>query len=333
MTQQQLIVNNRKNLLIFAERHGITKACAAFGVSRTTYYKLKKQLVETGSLEPKVRRRPRMPNEISISRKKLILRLVRKYPAYGPTKYSYELRKDGISVSRNCVWSHLKRFGLNRVYQRLVYLEKLKQLDQPLTEKNLRVVKYQCKKADQALWPGHIVGLDTFYVGHLKGVGRIYQITGIDLCSRYGWANLYATKEQASTVNFVEEILLPRFFNNDVQLESVLTDNGSEFTGGRFQRMLADYDIKHRRIPKGKPMFNGCCERFQRTIYDEFYKKEFRLRFFNSLPELQEALNKYLVFYNFERPHFGLVKTGAVPVEILKSKNYVLRQRFQKLLT
>jgi transposase InsO family protein len=333
MTQQQLIVNHRKNLLIFAERHGITQACSTFGVSRTTYYKLKKQLLETGTLTPKIPRRPRMPNEITLSKKKLILRLVQKYPSYGPARYAYELRKDGIYISRHCVWRHLKRFDLNRVYKRLIYLETFKNENKPLTEKNLRLMKYQLHKVKQGLWPGNIVGIDTFYVGNLKGVGRIYQMTGIDLCSRFGWADLFLSKDQDASIKFTEETLIPRFFNNRVPIESVLSDNGSEFTGKRFQQMLDDYDIKHHRIPKGKPMFNGCCERFQRTIYDEFYKKQFRTRFFNTIDELREALNNYLVFYNFERAHFGLVKTGALPVDILKSQDYVLRHRFQKLLT
>jgi transposase InsO family protein len=274
-----------------------------------------------------------MPNEIGLSIKKIILKLVQKYPTYGPAKYAYELRKEGVFVSRNCVWRHLKRFDLNRTYKRLVYLERLKTLKQPLTEKNLRLARYHCYKAKEALWPGHIIGIDTFYVGCLKGVGRIYQITGIDLCSRFGWANLYLSKDQESTINFVETILIPKFYNNGVPVDSVLSDNGTEFVGRRFQQMLADYEIKHYRIPKGKPMFNGRCERFQRTIYDEFYKKEFRTRFFDTIEDLQESLNRFLVFYNFERPHFGVIKTGATPVDVLKSKEHVLRQRFQKLLT
>ena len=74
-----------------------------------------------------------------------------------------------------------------------------------------------------------------------------------------------------------------------------------------------------------------CYERFQRTIYEEFYQKTFRKTFFRSLDALQEALDSYLVFYNFERAHSGIIKTGAIPVEVLKSKRSFSRQRFSKI--
>lgn len=333
MTTEDLIVKQRGSLLVYADRHGVSKACTTFGVSRTTYYKIKKQLVMTGSLTPKVRRRPKMPNEAALSKKKLLLRLVKEHPTWGPARYAFAFREQGISITKSCIWNHLKRFGLNQRYQRLIYLEKLKQKDQPVTERTLRAIKRHCTKIKEGLWPGHIVALDTFYVGTLKGVGRVYQISGIDLCSRYAWANLYTTKDQSASTHFVEEILIPKFFDNGVAIESILSDNGSEFTGSKFQQMLADYDIVHHRIPKGKPILNGYCERFQRTLYEEFYQRIFRIRFFKNLDELTQALNEYLVYYNFQRVHFGVIKTGAIPIEVLKTKNSFLRQRFQELLT
>lgn len=333
MTQPQLIAQQRSSLLVFAERHNVSKACRAFGVSRTTYYKIKKQFIKTGSLEPIVRRKPRMPNETALSKKKILLRLIQENPAWGPDRYADAFRKQGISITPAAIWYSLKRFGLNKKFKRLIYIEQLKQKGQPLTERTLRHIKYECQKIKHGLWPGHIVALDTFYVGNLKGVGRIYQLSGIDLCSRFGWAKLYTSKDQVSSIDFVETELIPKFFYNDVGIESILTDNGSEFIASKFRQMLADYDIQHHRIPKGRPMYNGYCERFQRTIHEEFYQKAFRTQFFTSLAELQEALNKYLCFYNFERAHFGISKTGALPIDVFKSKCSFLRQRFQKLLT
>lgn len=333
MTQQQLIANQRSSLLVFSERHGVTKACQTFGVSRTTYYKIKKQFIATGSLLPRVRRKPRMPNETSLSKKKLLLNLVKEHPSWGPNRYAYEFRKQGIAITAVAIWYILKRFDLNKRFKRLVYLEQLKQKNQPITERSLRIIKRRCHTLQEGLWPGYIVALDTFYVGNLKGVGRIYQLTGIDLCSRYGWAKLYTSKEQTASIDFVEAVLVPKLFCNGVDIESVLTDNGSEFTGGRFRQMLIDYGIHHHRIPNGKPLCNGYCERFQRTIYEEFYQRIFRRRFFTSIDDLQRALDTYLVFYNFQRAHFGVAKFGAVPIEVLKSKRSFLRQRFQKLLT
>ena len=331
MTHHQIIANSRRSLLIFAQRHGITKACKLFGVSRTTFYNVKKQFIETGSLEPRIRRKPRMPNETSLSRKKLLLKLVQQHPSWGQNQYAYEFRKYGISISSAGVWYCLNRFGLTTRYKRLLYIEALRQEHQPLTERHIRHIKRTHETIKHGLWPGHIVALDTFYVGNLKGVGRMYQMTGIDICSRFGWAHLYLTKEQTSSMNFVEEVLLPKFFNNNVTLETVLTDNGTEFTGHKFQQLLLDYDVRHYRIPAGKPLLNGYCERFQRTIYEELYQLIFRKQYFSNLTKLNQKLQEYLAYYNFERAHFGLDKKGCIPIDAFKSKNSFLRRRFQKL--
>lgn len=333
MTQEQVIANYRRKLLIFSEHHGVTKACKVFNVSRTTFYKIKNQFIQTGNLEPRIRRRPRMPNETTLSKKKLILRVVKEHPTRGPLFYSGEIRKQGVSISSSVIWYHLKRFGLNNRYKRLVYLEKLKEHGQPLTEKTLRNIRKHCETIKHGLWPGHIVALDTFFVGNLKGVGRIYQLTGIDLCSRYGWAKLYLDHTRESSVDFVEQQLIPRFFQNGVDLEAILTDNGSEFINNKFKQTLIDYEIEHHRIPPGKPIFNGYCERFQRTILEEFYKVIFRKKFFKSMEELNQDLQKYLVYYNFERLHFGLAALGALPIDVFQAKSHFLRQRFQNLLT
>jgi transposase InsO family protein len=333
MTQQQLIANNRRNLLIFAQRHTIAQACRVFGISRTTFYEIKKHFLSTGSLEPCVRRKPRMPNATKLNTKKELLKLVQQYPGRGTPFYAYSLRNSGINITPQAIWICLKRFGLNNRYKRLVYIEDLNVRNHPLTERTLKTLHRKFLPMTHGYWPGHVVALDTFYVGNIKGVGRIYQMTGIDLCSRYGWARLYTSKSAQSSLHFVEKCLIPQFFANEVSIESVLSDNGTEFTNHRFRQMLADYGITQKRIPPGKPMFNGYCERFQRIILEEFYQPVFRKKFFHSTEDLQTDLTKYLTYYNFERAHFGVIKTGGIPAEILKSKTAILKQRFSKLLT
>lgn len=332
MTQQQLIVNTRRNLLIFAQRHSVKTACRAFGLSKTTYYNIKNQFMKTGCLEPRIRRRPRMPNETSLSVKKLLLKLVKEHPTRGTPFYAFELRKQGIYRSAPALWGCLKRFDLNTSFKRLLYLETLTSRNQPVTERTLCSLKREFSKMLHGQWPGHVVALDTFYVGNLKNVGRIYQVTGLDLCSRFGWARLYLDKSADSTANFLEECLIPMFFQNKVTIESILTDNGTEFVNSQFKQLIADYDIRHHRIPKGKPIFNGYCERFQRTILEEFYQVVFRKQFFQTIEKLQQSLTEYLTYYNFKRPHFGFIKTGVIPIDILRSQRSVLRQRFKKLV-
>ena len=151
MTQQQLIVNNRKNLLIFAQRHGISEACRHFGYSRTTYYKLKKQFIETHTLEPKLRSKPRMPNETKLSKKKILLKLVRDHPSWGPKRYAYEFKQLGIYISPVTIWERLKRLGLNTRYKRLVYIEQLRSSDKPLNEKTIRTLRRAYSKIKKGI--------------------------------------------------------------------------------------------------------------------------------------------------------------------------------------
>jgi len=333
MTTNELIANNRKSLLIYAQRCGsISRACKAFGVSRTSFYKIKEQYLKTGSLWPKVRSKPRMPNQTSLSKKKLLLKLVYEHPSWGPDRLSWELRKHQIFLKTCAVWYNLKRFELNTRWKRLVYVEELKLKAQPLTERTLKLVKKNFAKQYQGYWPGHMVSLDTFYVGCLKGVGRIYQVTGIDIASRFGFAKLYTANDQTATLDFLENSLLPVLYQNNVTIEHVITDNGSEFTGKFFNHCLNDYEIEHRYIPKGKPVCNGYVERFQRTIYEEFYQRTFRLKIYRTIESLQHDLDQYLSYYNFQRPHFGVKPEGALPIDILKTNSTILQQRFKSLL-
>ncbi|MFC1668343.1 helix-turn-helix domain-containing protein, partial [Chlamydiota bacterium] len=133
MTNSDVIAKHRQSLLIFAERNSISEACRMFGYSRTTFYKIKKQFLETGALAPKKRRKPRMPNETVLSKKKVLFKLIKEHPMWGPRRYSYAFRKQGIAYAPNTIWYHLKKFGLNHRHRRLVYLEVLKQNNQPIT--------------------------------------------------------------------------------------------------------------------------------------------------------------------------------------------------------
>lgn len=141
MTQKQLIVNQRRSLLIYAQRWGVSKACKTFSVSRTTFYKLKQQFIKTGCLKPRIRRKPKMPNATALSRKKLLLKFLKEHPSWGPNRYAYEFRKKGVCISRSCIWYCLKRFDLNKRYKRLIYIEKLKEQKQPITERSLKMIK------------------------------------------------------------------------------------------------------------------------------------------------------------------------------------------------
>jgi len=332
MTANQLIANQRKSLLLFAERAGnISKACKVFGVSRTTYYQLKKQLLKTGSLDPVVRSKPLMPNRTRLSAKKQLLRLLVEHPSWGPCRLSVRLRQEGILLSSVGVYYHLRRFGLNTRWRRLLYLEKIKAKDGILTQRTLKKFNQARQYQIKAEWPGDLVGQDTFYLGHLKGVGRIYQQTAIDCFSRFALAGLYTSCDHKAAVHFTEYKLIPGYFQHGVIVERLLTDRGTEYCNHEFNSMLSHYEITHVLTKPKRPQSNGIVERFQRTVLEEFYQKIFRTKFYMSIEELQDDLNQFLIEYNFFRPHQSL--KNRYPIELFRPNNKILQQRFKKLLT
>ena len=178
-----------------------------------------------------------------------------------------------------------------------------------------------CVKIRQldTLYPGHIIGMDMFYVGCLKGVGRIFQFTAIDTYSSYGWAKLHTDKSAVNACDFLMHV-----YNNslDVPIQSVLTDNGKEFTthhpskNHSFERLAHELAIKHRLTKVRHPWTNGACERLNRTLLEEFYQVSFRTKIYKSVQQLNDDLSQFIEFYNCQRTHQGKRTKGKVPAEL-----------------
>ena len=130
--------------------------------------------------------------------------------------------------------------------------------------------------------PGYCGAQDTFYVGNLKGVGRIYQQTFIDTYTKVSFAKLYDRKTPITAADLLNDRVLPFFEEHDVKLLRVLTDRGSEFCGNperhEYELYLAVEDIDHSRTKTKSPQTNGICERFHKTVLDELYRVAFRKR-------------------------------------------------------
>jgi len=168
-------------------------------------------------------------------------------------------------------------------------------------------------------FPGELVCIDTFYIGCIKGVGRIYQMTGIDAATSYGWAKIFTDKTAAAAVDFLHEIIQNAC---GVTVANVLTDNGTEFTSRwrtkqhRFEQTLWENRIVHRYTKVRHPWTNGFVERLNRTINEEFYQVAFRTKFYRSIWQLQEDLNRFITFYNTQRPHRGYRLNGKCPADL-----------------
>ena len=167
--------------------------------------------------------------------------------------------------------------------------------------------------------PGYCGAQDTFYVGTLKGVGRVYQQTFIDTYSKVAFAKLYDRKPPITAADLLNDRVVPFFDEHDVKLCRMLTDRGTEFCGTsqahEYELYLAVEDIDHSRTKARSPQTNGICERFHKTVLQEFYQVAFRKRIYTSLEQLQADLDTWITGYNQQRPHQGRWCYGKTPMQ------------------
>ena len=146
--------------------------------------------------------------------------------------------------------------------------------------------------------PGYLGSQDTFYVGTLKGVGRIYQQTYVDTYAKVAQCKLYTTKTPITAADLLNDRVLPFYEAHDLPVLRILTDRGTEYCGRAethdYQLFLAINDIDHSKTKAQSPQTNGICERFHKTILNEFYQVTFRKKLYGDLDELQKDLDDWL---------------------------------------
>jgi len=174
--------------------------------------------------------------------------------------------------------------------------------------------------------PGYLGAQDTYYVGTIKSIGRIYGQTFIDTYSKVAFVKLYDRKNALVAADMLNDRVLPFYEEHGVPLLRVLTDRGTEYCGNRehheYQLYLAVENIDHSRTKAYSPQTNGICERFHRTIQEEFYSVAFRKRLYATLEELQNDVDAWLREYNEQRPHSGKFCFGKTPLQtFLDSKH------------
>ena len=224
-----------------------------------------------------------------------------------------ELKKRAISVSPAGVRTIWVRHDLQTFALRLKALSaKVAQEGIILTEDQVRALERakQEKEAHGEIeteHPGYLGAQDTYYVGNLKGVGRIYQQTFIDTYSKVAFAKLYDRKHAITAADMLNDRVLPFFEEHGVPLLRILTDRGSEYCGNRESHEYALYldleNIDHTRTRTKSPQTNGICERFHQTIQNEFYASAFRRKLYHSLEQLQADVDEWVESYNAERTH------------------------------
>ncbi|MHC4831004.1 MAG: IS481 family transposase [Planctomycetota bacterium] len=326
MSTPPKVIKHKVGLLKLAEELGnVSHACKVMGYSRDTFYRYR-QAVDEGGFEALVeqsRRKPNLRNRVAPEIEEAVVAMAIEQPAYGQVRASNELRKRGHDISPagvRCVW---QRHGLERFKKRLVALEK-KVADEGLilTEGQLAALERQ-RQDDEAAGeietahPGYLGSQDTFYVGMLKGVGRIYQQTFVDTYSKWAAAKLYTAKTALTAADLLNDRVLPFFEAQGAEVLRVLTDRGTEYCGRHdehpYQLFLAVNDIDHTKTKVKSPQTNGICERFHKTALQEFYQIAFRKKLYASLEELQQDLDAWLDTYNTERTHQGKMCCGRTP--------------------
>ena len=320
------IIKNKVGLLNLAQELGnISKACKVMGFSRDTFYRYQNAVEEGGveSLINKSRRKPNVKNRIDPTIEDAVIKLAIDEPAWGQVRVSNELRKQAISVSPAGVRNIWLRHDLENMKKRLKALEeKVAKEGIVLTESQLKIMEQ--KKLEKEAYgeietehPGYLGSQDTFYVGTLKGVGRIYQQTFVDTYSKVAFCKLYNMKTPITAADLLNDKVLPVFEEYKVPVLRMLTDRGTEYCGKieqhDYQLFLAVKNIDHTKTKAKHPQTNGIVERFHKTILNEFYQVAFRKRIYDSLEMLQKDLEDWLEHYNKERTHQGKMCYGRTP--------------------
>lgn len=342
LNTNEKIIKHKVGLLNLAKELGnVSKACKLMGLSRDTFYRYQAAVEEGGVealIEQERRNRPNHKNRVDAITEEAVCQYALDYPAHGQLRTSNELRKRGIFISPTGVRGVWLRHQLANFRDRLRALEaKVAAEGIILTEE--QVTALERKKQDdtacgeiETAHPGYLGSQDTFYVGTLKGVCRVYQQTFVDTYSKIAFAKLYTTKTPITAADLLNDQVLPFFESHSLPMLRILTDRGTEYCGKAeshdYQLYLALNNIEHTKTKTRSPQTNGICERFHKTILQEFYQVTFRKKLYADMEALQSDLDEWMDYYNNERTHQGKMCCGRTPIATLEDGKQIWQEKF-----
>lgn len=328
MNTEVKLIKNKLGLLKLSEELGnVSQACKIMGYSRDTFYRFR-ELYDAGgemALKEISRKKPVIKNRIEEHIEEAVVKMATDNPALGQVRVANELKKEGLFISPagvRCVWL---RHDLETFKKRLKALEAMIAQDGIILTEN-QIAALERKKQEQetkgeieTYHPGYLGAQDTYYVGTIKGVGRIYQQTYIDTYSKTVQLKLYDRKNALVAADILNDRVIPFYDKHDIPLLRILTDRGTEFCGARehheYQLYLALENIDHTKTKARSPQTNGICERFHRTVQNEFYAVAFRKKIYKSIEDLQTDLDHWVEEYNTQRTHTGKHCYGKTPMQ------------------
>lgn len=316
MTPSEIIYHRRVRVLEHAASTSVSEASRVFGVSRTTIYRWRNRAASYGldALMPKGRRAPAMPNATPtwVVDELLAEAVVR--PTLGAARYADVLGERGFAISRSGVQKLLNRHGLGRRRQRVCALAQLTATTNGVvTEPALEGPFGFCHFAAR---PGDLVALDSFFIGKLKGVGPVWQLTAVDTATRLAVCEVFLGPSNTAIANRFLDRVIRKLRRLGVRVSGVLSDNGPEF-GSAFDAHLRALGITHHRTPPRSPNHNAVCERFQGTALQECWRPAFHRRRFERLTQLRAELESWLVTYNTRRRNHSDFMRGRTPRAVL----------------
>lgn len=339
-TYQEKIIKPRLGLLELAKELGnVSQACKVMGYSRDTFYRYK-ELYEQGGHEALyeiTRSRPCIKNRVPANVEDAVVKMAVEFPAYGQERAANELRKSGIIISGGGIRSVWIRHDLENFKKRLKALEEKVANDNIILTDHQLAALEKIKKQKEAHGeietehPGYLGSQDTYYVGNIKGIVRIYQQTFVDTYSRVAICKLYTEKTAITAADALNDKILPFFDKYEVPLNRILTDRGTEYCGRpehhAYQLYLGIENIDHSKTKAYSPQTNGICERFHKTMQEECYHILFRKKLYTQLSELQNDVDQWLEFYNNERTHSGKHCYGKTPMQTFTDSLYIANQK------
>ena len=328
MTAEEKVARQKLSVLELAQALGnVTEACRQRGISRTSFYEYKRRF-QTHGLEglkdlPPIHKSHPMTTPPEVVERILDLSLT--HPAWGCDRLSDTMKLEGSYVSGPTIQNILNQNGMGTRYDRWLKLEgKASEEAMELSGEQVVFIEKQnpCfrERHVESSRPGELLNQDTFYVGHLKGVGKVYLHAVVDTYSSHAFGFLHVSKQPEAAVAVLHNQALPFYQERELVVEAVLTDNGREFCGKDthpYELYLELNDIQHRTSRVRRPQTNGFVERFNRTALDEFFRQAFRQNFYESVEELQGDLDRWLEHYNTERPHQGYRNMGRRPIDTI----------------